>query len=115
MNDILEKINKAHCEKYVFEEYDENVAIVTNLNGICVFVEYVEKEDGFVVFDGGFTTTELLDNFGDSDKMVEKMKKVLTKYQINKVEEALYLDANYQTLEKGIDRLANAETELLYK
>jgi len=115
MIDVLEKIRKSNCKKYKFEEYDENVAIVTNLNGIYVFVEYVENEDCFVVFDGGFTTTECLDSFQDDDKIVEKMKKILGKYQINKVEESLYLDGKYENLEESIDRLVNAENEILYK
>ncbi len=115
MIDVLEKIKKSNCEKYEFEEYDENVAIVTNLNEIYVFVEYIENEDCFVVFDGGFTITTCLEAFGDNDEIVEKVKRVLTKYQINKVEESLYLDGEYENLEESIDRLVNAEDEILYK
>ena len=114
MSVVLEKIKLADCKKFQFEEYDEGVAIVTNLDGVFVFVQYIENEDCFVVFDGGYTTTECLDSFGDSDEIVEKMKKALTKYKVNKVDESLYMEANYQTLEKTIEILVATEKEILY-
>jgi uncharacterized protein YcgL (UPF0745 family) len=111
----LDKIKKANTKNFEFEEYDENVAIVTNLNGNYIFVEYIEGEDCFVVFDGGFTTTELLENFGDNKNVLDKLKKVLTKYQVNKVDESLYLDGSYATLADSIEKLINVENEMLYQ
>lgn len=115
MKNVLEILKKANCKNFSFEEYDDNVAIVRDLNGIYVFVEYIEKDDCFVVFDGGFCITECLENFGDGDKIVEKVKKVLTKYQVNKNQESLYLESDYENLEEAIERLINVQNEILYK
>lgn len=115
MVDVLKKIKESSSLNFEFELYEKGVAKVTGLNGFYVFVEYIEEDDTFLVFDGGFTVTECLDNFGDTDEIVEKVKRVLTKYKVNKEEESLFLECTKENLGENIQKLINAENEILYK
>ena len=110
MANIIEKLKLA---SFQFEEVEENVALVNGLDNLYVFVEYFEEDDEFLVHDGGFVVTECVENFGDSQEVLNKMEEVLIKYQINKEEEPIFLVCDQKGLEEAINKLIQAEKEIL--
>jgi len=115
MINILEKLKECNVSNYEFELYEEGVAKVKGLSGIYVFIEYFEDDDTFLVFDGGFTMVECLENFEENDQLVEKVKKVLTKHQVSKEENSLYIECYKESLEECIQNMIDAENEILYQ
>ncbi len=113
MANIIEKIKACNVKEFQFEELEESVALVKDLEDCYVFVEYFEEDDEFLVHDGGFVVTECVENFGDSQEILNKMEDVLIKYEINKEEEPIFVVCDKNNIEEAIKKIINAEKEIL--
>lgn len=113
MANIIEKLKSCNVKDFQFEEVEENVALVSGLDDAYVFVEYFEEDDEFLVHDGGYVVTECVENFGESKEVLKKLEEVLIKYEINKEEEPIFLVCKAEALTENINKLIQAEREIL--
>ena len=108
---VLEKLKELNLG-YSFELFEEGVAKVVS-EDVEIFVEYFTDTDTYMVFDGGYTTVECLERFGDTKDIYNKMKTILEKYQINKEQESMYIECSQNEVEINIEKLIKIQEELL--
>ena len=112
-NLILSRIKETNCN-YSFEIFKENVAKLKD-DDYVVFVKYVEEENYFLVFDGGYTIVECEERFLNNKKEINRVKNILLKYDVKKEEgsQPLYLEAKAEQLQEKIALLIKVEKEIL--
>ena len=108
---VLEKLKELNLE-YSFELFEEGVAKVVS-EDVEVFVEYFTDTDTYMVFDGGYTTVECLERFGDTKEIYNRMKALLEICKINKEKESLYIECSQNEVGINIEKLIKIQKELL--